>query len=174
MRSRPGISWQSNAETIMKWFSRGSAILSILVGLLVLAACKLAIVMVITAGSDRKGMARSTALLLILCGASLLALQDSSSNRRIRLLGTAGAVLAIMIGAATLLRLVGVLTPYLDENLLFGPLPTGGTFLSIQMAPNTAVCLILVGLSQSSLDELLARVDSLMYQDKRSKAVAGL
>ena len=148
MRSQAGISsQQSDIETIMKWFSRASAILSILVGLLVLVAWKLAIVMVITAGSNRKGMARSTALALILSGASLLAMQDASSNRRIRRLGTGGAVLAIMMGAATLLRLVGALPPYLDENLLFGPLPVGGTFLSVQMSPNTAVCLILVGLS---------------------------
>ncbi len=148
MRSQAGISsQQSNIETLMKWFSRASAILSILVGMLVLVAWKLAIVMVITAGSNRKGMARSTALALILSGASLLAMRDASSNRRIRRLGTGGAVLAIMMGAATLLRLVGVLPPYLDENLLFGPLPVGGTFLSVQMSPNTAVCLILVGLS---------------------------
>jgi diguanylate cyclase (GGDEF)-like protein/PAS domain S-box-containing protein len=146
MRSQAGISSRSDTETIMRWFSRASAILSILVGLLVLAAWKLAIAMVITAGSDRKGMARSTALVFILCGASLLALQDASS-KRMRRLGTGAAVLAILISTATLLRLVGVLPPYLDENLLFGPLRMGGTFLLVQMAPNTAFCLILVGLS---------------------------
>ena len=114
MSPQAGISsQQSNIETLMKWFSRASAILSILVGLLVLVAWKLAIVMVITPGRDRKGMARSTALALILSGASLLAMQDASSNRRIRRLGTGGAVLAIMISAATSPTFGRSLTPVL-------------------------------------------------------------
>ena len=102
-----------------------AATFSILVGLLVLLAWKLAIVTVVTAGSDRKGMARSTALALLLSGTSLLALQDASFKRWIRRLGTGAAVLTILTGATALFRLVSPLPPHLDENLLFGPPPTG-------------------------------------------------
>ncbi len=147
MPSQARISSQSKIETMMRRFSRVAATFSMLVGLLVLVAWKFAIVLVVTAGSDRKGMARSTAVALFLSGASLLALHDTSQTRWIRRLGTGGAVLTIMISAATVLRLVGVLPPYLDENVLFGPLPVGRTFLTVEMAPNTALCLILLGLS---------------------------
>lgn len=147
MGSRAQISSQQKIEVIMRRFSRVAAIFSMLVGLVVLMAWKLAVVVVVTAGSSRKGMARSTALALLFSGASLLALQDPSSKRRIRRLGTTLAVMAILISSATLLRLLGVLPQFLDENSLFGPLPMGNTFLSVEMAPNTALCLILAGLS---------------------------
>jgi len=147
MRSQPGVSPQSNIEAIMKWLSRASAIVSILVGVLVLVAWKLTIAVIVTAGSHSKSMARTTALALILSGVSLLALQDESYQRWIRRLGTGGAVLAIMISTVTVLRLIGVLPAFLDENILFGPLPVGSTFLPVQMSPNTALCLILIGLS---------------------------
>ena len=152
MRLQAGISSQPNIETILKRFSRVAATFSTLVGLLVLAAWRLGIVVLVTAGSDRKGMARSTAVALLLSGASLLALENASYRRWVRRLGTGAALLTIILGAATLWRMVGALPPYLDEHLLFKPLPIGNTFLSVQMAPNTALCLILVGLSLVFLD----------------------
>lgn len=147
MRSQAVISPQSNIEAIMKRLSRAFAIFSILVGLLVLVGWQLAIAVLVTAGSDRKGMARGTAFALILSGVSLLVAQDAFSNRRIRRLGTGAAVLATIIGATTFLRLGRVLPAYLDEQFVFGPLPMGSTSLHVQMAPNTALCLILVGFS---------------------------
>ncbi len=147
MRSQPGISSRSKIEVMISRFSRVAAAFSMLVGLLVLLAWKLEIVAVVTAGSDRKGMARSTALALLLSGASLLAFHDASVNRWARRLGTGGAALAVLMGAVALFRLVRPLPPQLDETLLFGPLSVRGNFVSVQMSPNTALCLILVGLS---------------------------
>jgi len=147
MRARAEISSQSRIEAILKRLSQGAATFSILVGALVLVAWNLGIAVVITAGSDRNGMARSTALAVLLSGASLLALEEASYKWWIRWLGTGWALVTIMISSANLLRVAGALSRSIDEGLLFGPLPVGGTFLHVQMAPNTAVCLILIGLS---------------------------
>jgi hypothetical protein len=156
MCSQAEISSCSRIEAIMKRFSQAAATFSILIGLVVLVAWKLGIAVVVTAGSAHNGMARSTVVALLLSGASLLALVDASSNRWIKRFGTGGAVLAIVISATALLRLVGGLPPYLDENRLFGPLPMGGTLLHVQMAPNTALCLILIGLSAVFINKSVA------------------
>ena len=157
MREQGGISSQPEIEAIMKRLSRLAAMFSILVGLAVLVAWKFGIVVVVTAGSTHNGMARSTAFALLVSGASLLLLENPWRSRWVRRSGTAGALLTIMISTAPLLRLVRALPPYLDENLLFGPLPMGNTFLPVQMAPNTALCLILVGLSLVFLNVQLGR-----------------
>jgi len=157
MGSHPGISSQSQIEAIMKRLSQVAATFGILVGLLVLVAWKLGIAVVITAGSDRNGMARSTAFALLLSGASLLALEDAFYSRWIRRLGMGGALLTILFGVAALFRLVRALPSYLDENLLFGPLPMGGTFLPVLVAPNTALCLILIGLSAILMNVQIGR-----------------
>jgi PAS domain S-box-containing protein len=145
LRAQAGISSQTKIETILRRLSQIAAIFAILVGLLVLLAWKFAIVGIITAGSGHNGMARGTALALLLSGASLLALVSARSNRWLKRLAIGGGWLTIVIAAPALLRLVG--PPYLDDNLLFGPLPAGERFLTVQMAPNTALCLILVGLA---------------------------
>ena len=97
MRSQAGISsQQSNIETIIKWFSRAFANTAASCWLL-FAAWKL------FSGChnapDRKDTAKGCPRIypewsLAFCHAGRL------SNRRIRRLGTGGAVLAIMMGAA--------------------------------------------------------------------------
>jgi len=129
------------------WLSRVAATFGIVAGLLVLAAWKFAVVAIITAGSHRSGMARSTALGLIFCGASLLSQQEPSYSKWIKRFGNISALISILIGMAPFLRLAGALPLSLDENSFFGPLPTASTLLTVRMAPNTALCLILLGLS---------------------------
>ena len=157
MRGEGGISSETKIEAIMKRLSRGAALFSLLVGLAILMAWKLGRVVLVTAGGARTGMARSTALALLVSGISLLLLENASRRRWIGRLGTGGALLTIIIATLPLLRVLGALPAYVDENLLFSPLPLGGTYLLAQMAPNTGLCLILVGLSLVLLDVQLGR-----------------
>jgi PAS domain S-box-containing protein len=130
---------------------------AILAGLFALVAWKLDIVAIVTAGSDHTGMARSTAIALILGGVALLLRAEESHRRWMRHLGSACALLTIIIALTTLLRLVHVLPAYLEENLLFGPLRVGAGSMTIRMSPNTALCLVLLGISSLFLDVQVGR-----------------
>ena len=75
MRVNAGLS--SRVVMLMERLSRAAALLGALVGFLVLVACNVPIGAIITAGSGQTGMARSTAVALVLIGVSLLSLDKA-------------------------------------------------------------------------------------------------
>ncbi len=154
---RPEGTLRSKNAAVMLVYSRSAAGLSIASGILVLAAWKLSIASVITAGSDHKGMARSTALGLVLSGIGLLLLQEGARSAWIRRLGSVCVLVPIVLGAGPFLRMVYALPSYLDENLLNGTLPAGSKLFNVQMSPNTGLCLILLGCSLLLLDRQAGR-----------------
>lgn len=139
----------SRIASLIERLSQLAAWIGTSVGLLVFVAWKVPVVAIITAGSDHTGMARSTAIALALIGASILSL-DEAHGAWIKRAGAAAALLAIMIGISSLLHLALGWPSYLDEN--FGALPVAAALRTVRMAPNTAICIILLGLSSLLID----------------------
>ena len=142
----------------MRRVSRGIAALSILVGVIVLLAWKFAILPIVTAGGDRKGMARGTAISLILIGISVFLSNQELRRSWTRSVRAAGAVLAIVLPAFTLLGIATGSGFFLDIDAWLGPLPAGATWPAIRMAPNTAFCLMLLGLSSLLINVRIGRL----------------
>ncbi len=133
------------AATMVR-LSRVFAAFSILAGALVLLAWKRGLVVLITAGSDHAGMATSTALDLVLCGLSLWAWNADSSWWTVPLRRSC-AFVAILVAALAQLSTHPVFAPYVRQNLFTAQLSTPGAAILVRMAPNTALCLVLIGLA---------------------------
>ena len=132
-------------------FSRVSAMLAMVTGLLALAGWLLDVDALRSVLPGAVGMKANTALCLIAAGSALLCLQAPASATRIRA-AHGLAVLVIAIAGLSLLEYFFGLDFHIDQLLFIDRTQAALTTAAGRMAPVTALCLLLTGLALVLMD----------------------
>jgi PAS domain S-box-containing protein len=143
---------RSDSEVVsnMLWLSRAGAVFSASVGILALLGWKYDIFWLKGIRHNLATMKPSTALALALGGTSLWLLQNNSRSRWKSYLGCALAIVVTIIGTLTTFEILSGWPLDVDRSV-FGWLP-GTSSGANRMAPNTAICFALIGMSLLLVD----------------------
>ena len=133
-------------------FSRVSALLAIVVGILVILGWLLDIEVLKSLSSGFVSMKANTALCFVLLGISLLLFHFAAEKRRIQFLSHLMAWLVITIGLLTIFEYVFSVDLWIDQLFVREEDNALATYSPGRMALNSAVCFVLAGLALITID----------------------